>query len=507
MNVPGSDPKPSNATSLKYAYVSQPVPTYCACAASNGHINQRRIRSNGPFIKFLKAFCIATLIWVLFGKQFTSLVRHRLHWYLDTEVGRPDPRDGHVVKCINGADWTSEGDIYKEAVSPKFSARRPSYDDDPPHTAKTSFKLPVNSDVLYLLSRGSLASGDVHVTALDHSGDDVIVDIVVSYWNDEALERANVCQLERPESECGVGIFTPKGNKWHKKRWDHDDYLKFNVTVLFPTSGKDSARIINDFGTAMVLFSQRVDDLMDLVHFRKITLLTINSPISATSLHAEMAHLSTINAPISGSFNISSVEDETLIGNVRPQNHEDVDIEAGSEPGPPMPVSSLRLNTINAGIDADVALYNDVNREPSGFLIRNTNGPITGDVKLYSHQKSGGEFIIDAKSVNQAVNVNVSTQPLESSLKLKASTISAPVTVALAPAYEGDLSLSTFWGDVTVEQDGTVVDPSGKERKRNVYLDVKSKSKVLGYVSWDEERKEGSFVDISSFNAPVAVHL
>ncbi|TDL18433.1 hypothetical protein BD410DRAFT_880469 [Rickenella mellea] len=410
MDIPGSDPKSSTTTSLKYVDMSQPVLTYGACTGSKGHTNQRRIRGSGPFIQFIKAFCIATLVWVLFGKRYASLVRHRLHRYWEAEVGRPDPRDGHVVKCINGAEWTSEGAIYKEAVSPNLSS-----------------------------------------------------------WNDEALERANVCQLERPESQSGVGIFTP--NELQKGRWDHEEHLKFNVTVRFPRPEKDSARLINDFRTAMVLFSQRLDDLTDIVHFRKITLQTKSSEITAASLHAERAHLSTFNAPISGSFNISTVEDANAIS----KNHHNADIEAGFEPSPAMPASSLRLTTINAGIDADVALYHDVNHEPSGLIIRNTNGPITGDIKLYSHQGSGGEFIIDAKSVNKAVNVNVSNQPIESLVKLEACTISAPGSVALALPFEGDLLLSSLWGAVTVDMDSALVDPS---REGN------------------EERKEGSFVDI-----------
>lgn len=78
----------------------------------------------------------------------------------------------------------------------------------PPLSTSLSFSLPVSADVLYFLSRGSLAYGSVKIDLLEEGGDDVAVDVTISYWSDAALERATVCELEREgTNHHGIGIF------------------------------------------------------------------------------------------------------------------------------------------------------------------------------------------------------------------------------------------------------------------------------------------------------------
>lgn len=76
-----------------------------------------------------------------------------------------------------------------------------------PSQATFSFDLPVDSDALYFLSRGSLASGSVKVGVGIEGGDKVAVDVVVSYWSSSALERTTVCELQRTDGQHGIGIF------------------------------------------------------------------------------------------------------------------------------------------------------------------------------------------------------------------------------------------------------------------------------------------------------------
>lgn len=111
----------------------------------------------------------------------------QISWPDGNTVGHPLPSDGAIHECIGGGDWTHEG----------------------PTSARTSFKLPVDSDALYVFARGSLASG--RITIVDSqpidASDDVVFSVRVKYYSSWALDRANVCQLARKEGENGVGIF------------------------------------------------------------------------------------------------------------------------------------------------------------------------------------------------------------------------------------------------------------------------------------------------------------
>lgn len=89
---------------------------------------------------------------------------------------------------MHGRDWTHEGST----------------------SARTSFKLPVKSDTLYVFARGSLAAGKITIVdseSVDGGEEDVVVSVHVRYYTSMALDRANVCQLSRRRGENGIGIF------------------------------------------------------------------------------------------------------------------------------------------------------------------------------------------------------------------------------------------------------------------------------------------------------------
>ena len=105
----------------------------------------------------------------------------------------PAHSDGPVQHCVAGADWSHS--------SPTPSSKYPL-------SARAVFELPVSSDTLYLLARGSLAHGSTTILAdSQEGGDKVKVEVLVNYYTQEALNRAMVCSLQRTSSEHGVGIF------------------------------------------------------------------------------------------------------------------------------------------------------------------------------------------------------------------------------------------------------------------------------------------------------------
>lgn len=113
-------------------------------------------------------------------------------WPIDDNKGWPLPSDGPAERCVGGGDWQP----YGGTISPDY-----------PLFSYINFDLPVSSNTLYLLARGSLAHGDVTIIDSQDGGDIVKVEVIVSYHTQEALDRANVCLLERKTGENGIGIF------------------------------------------------------------------------------------------------------------------------------------------------------------------------------------------------------------------------------------------------------------------------------------------------------------
>jgi hypothetical protein len=104
--------------------------------------------------------------------------------------GWPVPSDGSAEHCVGGRDWTPYTG---------FSSH--------PYSAHVTFDLPVSSDALYLFARGSLADGSVAIMDSEDGKDTVQVDVIVYYHDQIALDRANVCSLQRSSRQNGVGIF------------------------------------------------------------------------------------------------------------------------------------------------------------------------------------------------------------------------------------------------------------------------------------------------------------
>lgn len=80
-----------------------------------------------------------------------------------------------------------------------------------PFSAETTFELPVNSETLFLISRGHLSSGTVDlVTSRTQAPNSVSVHVVANYFREDIRDLTKVCWSERRKGENGVGIFVSR---------------------------------------------------------------------------------------------------------------------------------------------------------------------------------------------------------------------------------------------------------------------------------------------------------
>lgn len=191
----------------------------------------------------------------------------------------PEFSRGEVQECVDRTNWPYNKPFGTTLVN---STDTPLPDmDPPPYTSSVSFTLPANTDLLYFLSRGSLAYGAVRIEAVSGSGDDVQVDVEVRYWTESALERATVCKLEKDDGNAhGVGIFTPRN--WRNR--GYLDNLRFSVRVQIPVSAKNTPRIVKGLETDFSNFRHEIGDTVDRLKFDSLSLLTSNSVIVAEVL-------------------------------------------------------------------------------------------------------------------------------------------------------------------------------------------------------------------------------
>ena len=190
---------------------AQPLhPEAChACSAQPARTRRRRSFVKRHWI----AFGTVALIWLVFSYGQRAFDRPHHVWvcshrclfaqrhssYLsqqweDDNVKYPPTADGDVDQCVSSTNWTTRYD-------------QPPWALEYPYGAETAFSLPLHSDALYLISRGAFQHGLVNIEQSTQVADTVDIRVRVAYHDDDALERATVCQMERADREHGVGIF------------------------------------------------------------------------------------------------------------------------------------------------------------------------------------------------------------------------------------------------------------------------------------------------------------
>jgi len=417
------------------------------------HIEYRQ----SPARRFFEAFVVAVLIYFLCAMFTSSIVwnldvghhhrqRHQINW-LNDNVNPSDPAE----RCVGGGDWSP----YAPSVSSQYS-----------QASRAAFDLPISSDGLYLMARGSLSYGNIKIEVLQDGGDKAIVDVIVHHHTPEALFRANICRLQRKSGENGIGIFTPQ----FSERYSREELLQFNITVYLPV--RTSRLRINNFETDLPLFTHEVGDLARTVEFQHFSLKASNMPIVVKSLYADHASLQTSNGPITGSFNTST---------------------------------SLELRTSNAPISTHIGLLNDPSKKSTELLLITSNAPLRSSISLLSTNSAGGSFNVTTRTSNNPLEIKYDTSPVDSILHHRAWTCNSPSAIDLHSAYEGTFSLQTSIFSPTVDS-LDAVDPSGQGRKRSLEVFRAGRGNVLGEVYWGEEKQAGN-IEVITSNSPAHLRL
>lgn len=129
-------------------------------------------------------------------------------------------------------------------------------------------------------------------------------------------------------------------------------------------------------------------------------------------------------------------------------------------------------------------------------------------ISLISEEGTGGSFDVTTSTSNGPLDIEFPAAPPDSILNFGGKTSNAEASVSLNPAYEGSFFLhASNVFKPRINQDTTVVDPSGRNRKRSLNIEQGKKKKIVsGEVFWDdateqEVSKAGSvFVRTSNAN-------
>ncbi|KIK44501.1 hypothetical protein CY34DRAFT_802594 [Suillus luteus UH-Slu-Lm8-n1] len=415
-----------------------------------------------PAQRFWKAFGVAVLIWFLVAAFTTSSTdmafNHVSRLFLDNhcvqssngEPSHPGPKDGTVHQCISGSDWESSGQSFNHF----------------PHSAEVFLELPVDSDILYLFTKGSQA-GHVEIEQSDQPTDKVSVHVRVGYHTREALRGVNVYRLERKTRENGVGIYAPTLSYL----FGHGQQLKFEVKIMLPAGKDGDALHIKAFETNTSNYSQDVAHIWETTSFDRISLRTSNGHINAKSVTAENGLICSSNGGINGHFNIAS---------------------------------SLELVTSNAPITASVALLNRENETASKLKMLTSNGKINANVDLVTHSGHGGSFKVETHTSNAPVTFEYTDMPVNSSLNSRIGSSNAAVNVKLYSTFEGSFNMATSNGKAILEK-LTVEDPSGQGRHRQVTVTQRPReqNRLEGSAYWSESKEANGHSTVNTSNGHV----
>jgi len=387
-----------------------------------------------PVWRFWKAFGVAVLIWFLFAAFTHSFADMAFNHSRPHRVS-PEAHDGIVHQCFTGSNWTlSDGGL--------------SYF---PHSAEVFLELPVDSDAIYLFTRGSQQSGHVDIVQSTTPTNTVGVQVRVSYYDRNALDHINVCRLERRENEHGIGILTPAFSYFPGS----GQQLRFEVKIVLPAGKNGDALHVTSFETETSNYSQDVADIWNTVSFDRMSLRTSNGHVNAKSITAEDVVIRSSNGGIKGHFNSDS---------------------------------SIKLITSNGAIQASVSLLNHENAKPSELKMTTSNGKIEATVDLITDSGLGGIFDVETRTSNGAVSLEYTDMPLNAALTSGTRSSNAATTVKLHRAFEGSFEVATS-NAAAILKELPVEDPSGQGRRR-VVTQTHEKYRARGSAYWSDSSRE-----------------
>ncbi|KZV66001.1 hypothetical protein PENSPDRAFT_585920 [Peniophora sp. CONT] len=357
-------------------------------------------------------------------------------------------------ECIQGDQWDEVDTVSLNA------------EDEHHLSAKTSFNLPIDADVLSFVARGAYTYGHVDIVAGE--GDDVSVDVVARYHDRSALDRVTACRFHYDrDGRDGVGIFSPRHRHGGRR-----DTVYVHLVVRLPTHGT-LIRQVPPFFTAMPLFSQTVNDLTEAFEFGTVALVSTNQQIHVKDIRVRDLTVHTTNAAIIGSFNTSE---------------------------------TLKLMTTNSPIKVDVTAFNHDNLNE--LVLHTTNALLAANLSLVKSASSGSasHFKVTTSTTNGQLRVNYLTSPPDSILEAVAATTNSPAWVRLDSAYEGSFVASTTHFSPTLERHTDVEDPAGRGRRRQIDVKAHIRGVVTGSASWqpsEHEKDQPGSVTVHTTNSPI----
>lgn len=440
-NTPGPLPPPPYTSQTSYQPITDVVVV---------------VYRQSPAQRFWKAFGVAILIWFLIAAFTTSSTNmafyHGSRFFWDSEPPHPGSQDGTVHQCIGGSDWTLSDQSLNHF----------------PHSAEAFLELPVDSDALYLFTRGSQQSGHVDIVQSTEATDKVGVQVRVGYYAREALEHANVCHFERGTRENGVGILTPvlphfSGNS---------QQLRFEVKITLPAGKNGDALHIKAFETETSNYSQDVANVWRTISFDRVSLGTSNGNINAKSVTAEDGSIRSSNGAIKGHFNIAS---------------------------------SLKLTTSNGPIQASVSLLNRENRPVSELKMTTSNGKVDANVNLITHSGYGGIFDVKTRTSNGPVTLEYTGMPINSTLRSETHSSNAAMSVKLYSTFEGSFDVGTSNAQAILNE-LPAEDPSGEGRRREV-THRRERYRLQGSAYWDKKKDIVGYATVRTSNGRVKLTI
>ncbi|EMD33012.1 hypothetical protein CERSUDRAFT_99022 [Gelatoporia subvermispora B] len=342
-----------------------------------------------------------------------------------------------------------------------------------PHSAQTTFELPLDSELLYFIATGAenQLEGSIEIiTSPNVSPHHASVEISAFYGIIDVLEWTRVCLLQRDQNKHGVGIFA--AIHWPNRPRGYHAF--FDIKVRLPVTG-DSPLRINHLETDLPYFAHDVADLKGSIDFGTVSLNSKKFPILVHSLYAEHASISTYDAWISGSFETSS---------------------------------SLKIEGHGSTINANVTMLNDNSGVPTELHLLDASESIEATVNLTSTSpsRSGGAFKVNAAtSGNKALNVTFPSAPLDVDLHVDARTWGAPITVSVPNTFEGTWSTrSSPDADLITDTNTVQPDPAGRGRTRNGLNRGVSPGVNEGTIYWGpvEDTRNYGEIRLTTFNAP-----
>ncbi|CAE7150533.1 unnamed protein product [Rhizoctonia solani] len=398
--------------------------------------------------RFINAFLGAViLLWL------THHLFHR-HWHRHShEIDW----DWDIHLDIQGLDHHAEGCAVWDNYEPShdFSSTNATYT----RSNKYTFSIPLSSERYHFVSWGPIDKSLFQVIPVESDKDQVVVEVVIEK---DPYDVARVCALpSKGEQETyGVGIYSPR----REHPYPSEDWPVFSVKVFLPVT--KAQQHLGSFETRLGQFEHVFPDLAT-INFSRLSVGAANVPMSFEDVVANVIRASNANGKISGK------------------------LTAGTK---------LTVSNANAPIEGEVTLTG------SGVLhLNNANSPITSTI----HLKSGDahprpEYQLSLTNANAPVSATIS-QPLNSGLSLKASTVMSNVDVRLDPAYEGEFKLSNVFGSPVVELKNKE-DPSGEGRERYLRFDKRG-STTVGSVEWGRGDHAHGNVDLSTVGGSIELYL